>query len=155
MIGLTDEQRVDIVRYRLENAKNTLAEVKSHRENGFYNTAVNRMYYACYYAARAILVAYHIEAKTHDGVRQQLGLNFVVTGKIPQEQGRFYSRLFSKRTTGDYDDFINHTVGTVDELFPQAQSFVDTIAGLLNVWLEEQTSATQKNENPKLPTSNS
>ena len=122
MTGLTDEQRVDIVKYRLENAFNTLSEVESHRKNGFYNTAVNRMYYACYYAARAILTAYHIEAKSHEGVRQQLGLNFVLMGKISEEQGRFYSRLFSKRTTGDYDDFINHTLETVDELYPQAQA---------------------------------
>lgn len=85
MTGLTDEQRVDIVKYRLENAFNTLSEVESHRKNGFYNTAVNRMYYACYYAARAILTAYHIEAKSHEGVRQQLGLNFVLTGKISEE----------------------------------------------------------------------
>lgn len=138
MTGLTDEQRVDIVKYRLENAFNTLSEVESHRENGFYNTAVNRLYYACYYAARAILTAYHIEAKSHEGVRQQLGLNFVLTGKISEEQGRFYSRLFSKRTTGDYDDFINHTLETVDELYPQAQAFVNTIAELLRVWFEEQ-----------------
>ena len=137
MTGLTDEQRVDIVRYRLENALNTLAEVESHRANGFYNTAVNRMYYACYYAASAALIAYHIEAKSHEGVRQQLGLQFVLTGKISQEQGRFYSRLYSKRTTGDYDDFINHTMQTVDELLPQAQSFVKTIEELLNGWLDE------------------
>lgn len=137
MTGLTDEQRFDIVKYRLENALSTLEEVKSHRENGFYNTAVNRMYYACYYAARAILTAHHIEAKTHEGVRHQLGLNFVLTGKISQEQGRFYSRLFAKRTTGDYDDFIRHTLETVDELYPQAKSFVDTIAGLLEVWFDE------------------
>ena len=139
MTGLTDEQRVDIVRYRLENALNTLAEVSSHRENGFYNTAVNRMYYACYYAASALLIAHHIETKSHEGVRQQLGLNFVLTGKISQEQGRFYSRLFSKRTTGDYDDFITHTEVTVDELYPQAQSFVAAIDNLLKKWLEEQT----------------
>ena len=139
MTGLTDEQRVDIVKYRLENAFNTLSEVESHRKNGFYNTAVNRMYYACYYAARAILTAYHIEAKSHEGVRQQLGLNFVLTGKISEEQGRFYSRLFSKRTTGDYDDFINHTLETVDELYPQAHAFVNTIAELLKIWFEEQS----------------
>lgn len=139
MTGLTDEQRADIVKYRIENARNTLVEVKSHRDNGFYNTAVNRMYYACYYAARAILTAYCIEAKSHEGVRQQLGLNFVLTGKISQEQGRFYSRLFSKRTTGDYDDFINHTLETVDELYPLAQAFVNTIAELLSVWFEEQS----------------
>lgn len=53
---LTDEQRVDIVKYRIENAESTLKEVLSHKENGFYNTAVNRMYYACYYAASALLM---------------------------------------------------------------------------------------------------
>ena len=137
MTGLTNEQRVDIVRYRLENALNTLAEVKSHRENGFYNTAVNRMYYACYYAASALLIAHQIETKSHEGVRQQLGLNFVLTGKISQEQGRFYSRLFSKRTTGDYDDFITHSEATVDELYPKAQLFVSTVENLLNDWLKE------------------
>ena len=90
------------------------------------------MYYACYYAASAALIAYRIEAKSHEGVRQQLGLHFVLTGKISQEQGRFYSRLYSKRTTGDYDDFINHTAETVDELYPQAQLFVKNIEDLLN-----------------------
>ena len=40
---LTEELRKDIVRYRMENALTTLEEVKSHRENGFYNTAINRM----------------------------------------------------------------------------------------------------------------
>ncbi|MBQ8969440.1 MAG: HEPN domain-containing protein [Bacteroidaceae bacterium] len=63
MKTLTDEQRISIVRYRIENAQKTLAEVASHRDNGFYNTAVNRMYYACYYAASAILIANAIETK--------------------------------------------------------------------------------------------
>jgi hypothetical protein len=40
MRTLTDEQRIDIVLYRMENAQKTLVEVESHRENGFYNTAV-------------------------------------------------------------------------------------------------------------------
>lgn len=132
---LTEEQRKDIVRYRMENAQNTLEEVKSHRENGYYNTAINRMYYACYYAASALLIANGIVTKSHDGVRQQLGLNFVLTGKITQEQGKFYSRLFSKRSSGDYEDFINHTLSTVDELFPQAQLFVESIKQLLQPYI--------------------
>ncbi len=32
MTGLTDEQRVDIVRYRLENALNTLSSLKKFRK---------------------------------------------------------------------------------------------------------------------------
>ena len=57
MRELNQQERLDIVRYRMDNAYGTLNEIRTHIENGFYNTAVNRMYYACYYAASALLVA--------------------------------------------------------------------------------------------------
>ena len=132
---LTEEQRRDIVRYRMENARKMLEEVKSHRSNGFYNTAVNRMYYACYYAATAMLISMGIEVKSHDGVHLNLGRHIVLEGRLSPELGRFYSRLFSKRSTGDYDDFINHTLTTVDELLPQACLFVNTLGEQLDDWL--------------------
>lgn len=132
---LTEEQRRDIVRYRMDNARKMLEEVKSHRSNGFYNTAVNRMYYACYYAATAMLISMGIEVKSHDGVRLNLGRHIVLEGRLSPELGRFYSRLFSKRSTGDYDDFINHTLTTVDELLPQACLFVNTLGEQLDDWL--------------------
>ena len=134
MKTLTDKQRLDIVEYRMENAHSTLAEVESHREHGFYNTAVNRMYYACYYAATALLISEGIMVKSHDGVRQSLGMNMVLKGKISPDLGRFYSRLFSKRSTGDYEDFINHTLETVDELLPQAQLFVNEAQKTIDKW---------------------
>ena len=48
---MTPEQRLDIILYRLDSARNLLLEIESHIERGFYNTAMNRMYYACFYAA--------------------------------------------------------------------------------------------------------
>lgn len=124
---MTNEERKDIITYRIENAKTTLAEVKSHIENGVYNTAVNRMYYACFYAASALLIANKIQVKSHEGVRQQLGLHFVLTGKISQEQGKFYSLLYSKRTAGDYEDFLTHDKVTVDLLYPRCEEFISQI----------------------------
>lgn len=134
--SLTPEQRTSIVRCRMENAENTLAEVAVHRENGFYNTAVNRLYYACYYAATAILVANGIEVKSHDGVRMNLGKHIVQTGILSLELGRYFSRLFSKRSTGDYDDFFNHSLETVDELIPDAKLFIQTIKDWTDNWLK-------------------
>ena len=134
MKTLTDKQRLDIVDYRMENAHSTLAEVESHRKHGFFNTAVNRMYYACYYAATALLISEGITVKSHDGVRQSLGMNIVLKGKMSPDLGRFYSRLFSKRSTGDYEDFINHTIETVDELLPQAQLFVKEAQKVIDRW---------------------
>ena len=141
---LTQEQRINIVHYRIESAENTLAEVETHRANGFYNTAVNRLYYACYYAATAILIANGIEVKSHDGVRMNLGKNIVQKGILTPELGRYFSRLFSKRSTGDYDDFFNHSIETVDELMPDAKLFIQTIKDWIEMWLIEQEDKAQQ-----------
>ena len=50
-IGLTEENYEALSRYRQERAHETLAEIPYLREQGYYNTATNRLYYACYYAA--------------------------------------------------------------------------------------------------------
>lgn len=128
---MTDQERADIVDYRFENAENTLKEVLVHCSNGYYNTAVNRLYYACYYAAAALLIANGIETKSHDGVRQMLGKEFVLTGKLSPEMGKFYSFAFSKRSTGDYEDFITHTESTVLEMYPKAEEFISFVKALL------------------------
>lgn len=70
MRELKPQERIDVVRYRTENAHKTLDEVQSHIEMGYYNTAVNRMYYACYYAVSALLVANKFVTKSHEGVKQ-------------------------------------------------------------------------------------
>lgn len=132
---LQEQDRISIVRYRMENAHRTLDEVQSHINNGFYNTAINRMYYACYYAASAILIANKITTKSHDGVKQMFSLHFIKTGIIPKEYSRFYSNLFEERTTGDYEDLFNHDLTTCEEYYPTAKDFVSVIGQLVDEWL--------------------
>ena len=134
---LEDKDRIEIVRYRIENAHRTMDEVSSHMANGFYNTAVNRMYYACYYAASAMLVAEHITTKSHDGVKQMFSLHFVKTGKVPVELGKSYSRLFDKRTKGDYNDLFDNDQTVCEELYPEAKNFVDSLTRLAQSWLDQ------------------
>lgn len=38
---MTEEDRLAVVAYRMENARNTLGEVTFHIRQGFYNTAMN------------------------------------------------------------------------------------------------------------------
>lgn len=35
---MTDEQRFDIVTYRLDSAKRLLSEIENHISNGYYNS---------------------------------------------------------------------------------------------------------------------
>lgn len=138
---MTDEQRRNIVEYRIDNAISTLNEIKEHIANGFYNTAINRMYYACFYAVSALLIAHQIEVKSHEGVRQMLGKYFVLPGIVPTSLGKFYSVIFSKRSAGDYEDFVTHDLETAEAFYPQTKLFVERINELVEAWLVEQFSS--------------
>lgn len=138
MQELTQQERIDIVRYRLENSRKTLSEAEFQMKNGYYNTAVNRMYYSCYYAVCALLIANKIQTKSHDGARQMFGLHFVKTGIVPRDYGSFFSDLAEERTTGDYDDLFDHDLATCEELYPKVEDFVCRLQQLGEAWLEEQ-----------------
>lgn len=45
---MNEENRKLIINHRIENAHNTLKEVSVLTNNELWNTAVNRLYYACY-----------------------------------------------------------------------------------------------------------
>lgn len=51
--NLDYESRIALVKYRIERAHRTIAEVEILVDGGLYSTAVNRLYYAVYYAAVA------------------------------------------------------------------------------------------------------
>lgn len=89
------------------------------------------MYYACYYAAVSLLLKYDIQAQTHSGVKTMLGLHFISTGKLPLNVGKTFSTLFEKRQSGDYDDFVYCDKSMVDELYPKASVFIDSIKEML------------------------
>jgi len=121
----------DYINYRIERAEQTLGEVQSHLENGFWNTAINRMYYACYYAIGALLVKDDIEVNSHAGVRQKFGQLYVKPGKIDRELGKHFTELFEKRNRGDYNDFIDYDESDAVTLLPNTVELIDKIKALI------------------------
>ena len=79
---LDEQSRQGLVRYRMQRADETMEEVTLLSEHGHYNAAVNRLYYACYYAAEALLLHNHISASTHAGVKSMLGLHILIPSFI-------------------------------------------------------------------------
>ena len=103
-MSLNDEERYQVVTYRLEKATSTLLDAEKVIEMQMWATGANRLYYAAYYAVSALLVANGISAKTHEGIIRMFNQMFVATGKIDRELGRQYNNLFTMRLTGDYGD---------------------------------------------------
>lgn len=128
---LSHENIEALVAYRFRRAQETFGEVPFLKQQGYYNTAVNRLYYACYYAATALLLKHGINAATHAGVKQMLGMHFVATGRLPRESGRCFSLLFERRHSSDYDDFAYSSEEEIDELLPKAEAFIEAVGSLL------------------------
>jgi len=129
---LSDDERTAVVVYRLQKAKETLSEAEGTIKMCYWHTAANRLYYACYYAASALLIKNGFTAQTHQGVIHLLGLHFVKTGKISKELGRFYSDIFELRQTGDYSDMIPIDEPEVKPMLEPAKSFIAEIERLIN-----------------------
>ena len=120
-----------LIEYRIERAYETLTEADYNAKGGFYHAAINRMYYACFYAVIALLLKYDISTQTHQGARAMLGLHFVSKDILSKEDGKTFNDLFEKRHSGDYDDFVFCDQEMIDQLYPRAVKFIDDVKELL------------------------
>jgi len=130
-MSLTEKDRKEIVKYRLEKANDTLAEIPILIENKFYRTAANRLYYACFYAATALLInaGYHVH--THSGVKILLGQHYIKENKIEKTFGKMYNNLFGLRQTGDYEDRIIIKEENIEPYLQPAKDFINKIETLI------------------------
>lgn len=127
------ESRQALVRYRISRADETIKEAAVLSGAGHYNAAINRLYYACYYAIVALLVANEIQTNSHAGVKTMFGLHFISNGKLSIEYGKTFSRLFEIRHSSDYDDFVYCDKELVDEYTPKAIRLVEAIKCILPI----------------------
>jgi uncharacterized protein (UPF0332 family) len=124
---VTENER-QYVEYRLGRAREALSKADLMLANIHLHAAVNRLYYACFYATTALLLTRGQSSSKHTGVKAVFDRQWVKTGEIPVEMGRFYGRLFEWRQRGDYDDLIAFDPDEVATALVNARSFVETIA---------------------------
>ncbi len=129
---LDEQSRQSLVKYRLQRADETLEEAALLAKEGYFNATINRLYYACFYAALALMVANEISTSSHSGVKTMLSLHFVSTGLLEKEHGKTFSRLFEIRHSGDYDDFVYCDQEMINEYTPKAKALIEAIHKLLN-----------------------
>ena len=129
--SLDIESRNSLIAYRIERAYGSLKEAKLMAEGGFYNASINRLYYACYYMAVALLLKNNISAQTHSGVKTMLGMHFTSKGKLSISASKIFATLFEKRHSSDYDDFVYCDQEMFDELYPKAEAFIGEIKELI------------------------
>lgn len=121
----------DVIRYRLQRAKDTLEDAKLLADSQRWNSAINRLYYASYYAVTALLLDADLKQSTHNGVKSNFSEHFIKTNRIDKEFGKVYSQLFTWRQKGDYDDLFDFSEDKVMPYFTPVADLLNTIEGYL------------------------
>ncbi|MCX6233901.1 MAG: HEPN domain-containing protein [Bacteroidetes bacterium] len=120
----------EYIAYRIERAWRTFNDAKSLAEARSWNSSINRLYYACFYAVLALFAKHDINSHTHSGVKTQFLLLFIKTEKLDKSLGILYSDLFDFRQKGDYGDFFDFEEENVITLIPEVDQFIKEIETL-------------------------
>jgi uncharacterized protein (UPF0332 family) len=125
-------EREEILLY-IERARHMLQVATHNLDAGFFETAVNRAYYAIFYAASALLASQKLARGKHSGVISAFRERFVKPGIIEVEYSRIYGRVMDDRHLGDYEIGRALTPEEVRRDVEDARRFVSRVA----VYLQE------------------
>ena len=96
--------------------------------NCFYTSAINRAYYAIFYAAAAVLVTKGLNRGKHSQVISAFRKYFIKTGIFNEQLSDSYGRVMSDRHMGDYDLAISISQEDAQADLQDAKAFVDAIS---------------------------
>lgn len=119
------------IKYRIQRAKETYQDAIFLFEKGSLNSSINRLYYSAFYAVIALLLANNIEVKSHNGVKQKLGEEFIAKGKLSKAHAKTFNLLSDFRHKGDYDDLFDFDTELVERLLLPVNEFIDAIDKLI------------------------
>jgi uncharacterized protein (UPF0332 family) len=124
--------QLEIARYRLERARQAMEEADLLIASQRWRGALNRLYYAAFYAARAVLATRDLDSSRHSGTIALFQQHFVKTGTVPADVARVFPRAFESRQTSDYADGADPTADEVRSYRTEIEAFVTICAGVVD-----------------------
>jgi uncharacterized protein (UPF0332 family) len=119
----TDNIRA-LVRYRLEQADSALKAVQILIAQDSLSAAVNRAYYAMFYAVLALLALRKQETSKHARVISLFDREFVRPGTFSRDLSRWLHHAFEQRLAADYAALSTVSAEAAQQVFEEAQAFV-------------------------------
>lgn len=122
-----DEVRT-LVEYRLGEARAALADARYVRDGQrSAQSIVNRLYYAMFYATLALMQKIGQVPSKRTGVLALFDREYVLKGVFSREMSRHQHRAFELRQVSDYRVMPPMAQDEMDELFRQANAFVENV----------------------------
>jgi uncharacterized protein (UPF0332 family) len=118
---------LDRVEYHLKEAEEKLESARILLQNCKFKDAISRAYYAMYHAARGLLLTRDISPKTHKGLIQKFGEEFVKTEKLSREYSTMLAKAEDLREMADYDVVAHFSIEEAESVVKNAEHFLEKI----------------------------
>ena len=123
-MSLEGNERAELIRYRLDEAKESIEDVQLLIDNDRLRAAVNRIYYGMFYSLLALGLAYEFEASKHQILLGWFNKNFIHEGLIDSKYGKIINKASIRRTKGDYESYIDFDKDVIIEMFDEMKEFI-------------------------------
>ncbi len=111
----------------IKKANRSIKAAKQMADDGDFDFALSRLYYAVFYAMEAVLLTKNLSSSKHSGVIRQFNRIFVKEGIFPKTLSKTISRLFRERQVGDYGFYIDISDDEMNESVKLAENFLEKI----------------------------
>jgi uncharacterized protein (UPF0332 family) len=119
----------------IQRARQALDTARLTNEAGDERAALNRLYYACFHAARGVLYEKGFDPNTHGGALTLFGEQVVQTNEARKADGRLFRRLQDLRDQADYH--LQPVSADIEQLAHDTEDFIDRMDKLLDESDEE------------------
>jgi len=108
-----------------------MTEARDNARLKHWSLVANRLYYAVFHMASALMVNKGFATKSHAGLICLLGQEFVTRGLLDREDAKLASRLLNMRQAGDYDDMFDWEEEDIQPLFPKTEQLLLKMRALI------------------------
>ena len=119
-----DEVISEEVALYIEHAEQALCVAQLNLDNDFYGAAINRAYYAIFYAANAVLATRQLARSKHSGVLAAFRQYFIKTALLPVALSVTYGQIMDDRHESDYEVISATSQRDAEVDLQQARHFV-------------------------------
>lgn len=125
------EEKKTLSKYRLEKAERLLNDARLLLKEARWESSVNRSYYAVLNAAKAALILFGIDPKSHEGVKTMVNKKLVLENHIPKEYGKWFRELLFEREDADYADYVSIDASDAEDALTHAERFIEKMKELV------------------------
>lgn len=135
---MPDMTLIDLSRYRLAKATETLETAKRDMHAEDYASANNRAYYCIFHAMRAVIALDGEDYKKHSAVIARFTMDYLKTDLLPRDYGKLISNASLIRNRSDYEDFYICSIEDTHKLVKGAEDFLHSVHEYLQQKYAEQ-----------------